>query len=193
MQRRQRLHPQRRRRQRHRFALRQRSVWSTVLVVYGWPFTWLEQRRVLTLLAPAEFTVVVPDLRGISDPDKPDDDYDKQNFARIFTARPALGLVTCGGRRYWHRDDGHAGLCHRLRDEVDPPPQRGHACRLRARADHGRHPWRLLALRLPHAGRRVSDTHPRTGSRLSGRHVEHHVERWFERRRPGRPPEHLYG
>ena len=51
-----------------------------VLLLHGWPFTWLEWRRLMPLLAK-NYTVVAPDLRGMGDSDKPASGYAKSNVA----------------------------------------------------------------------------------------------------------------
>ena len=54
---------------------------DAVMLVHGWPYTWLEWRRVMPLLAGAGYHVIVPDLRGSGDSAKPDDGYSKSNVA----------------------------------------------------------------------------------------------------------------
>lgn len=53
----------------------------TVLLVHGWPFSWLEWRDTLPLLAAAGFSAVAPDLRGIGDSAKPEDGHHKRDTA----------------------------------------------------------------------------------------------------------------
>lgn len=52
-----------------------------VVLLHGWPYTWLEWRRVMPLLAEAGYHVIVPDLRGTGDSARPDDGYTKSNVA----------------------------------------------------------------------------------------------------------------
>lgn len=52
-----------------------------VVLLHGWPFTWLAWRALMPQLADAGFTVLAPDLRGIGDSGKPDSGYTKQNVA----------------------------------------------------------------------------------------------------------------
>jgi pimeloyl-ACP methyl ester carboxylesterase len=51
-----------------------------VVLLHGWLQTWREWRRVLPALA-ARFTVIVPDLRGFGDSDKPLAGYDARTVA----------------------------------------------------------------------------------------------------------------
>ena len=51
-----------------------------VVLLHGWPQTWLEWRRVIPALAD-KYTVVAPDLRGFGDSDKPSGGYDKRTVA----------------------------------------------------------------------------------------------------------------
>jgi pimeloyl-ACP methyl ester carboxylesterase len=50
-----------------------------VLLLHGWPQTWYEWRRVAPLLA--DFTVVMPDLRGFGFSGKPASGYDAETIA----------------------------------------------------------------------------------------------------------------
>ncbi len=51
-----------------------------VVLLHGWPETWLEWRRIIPALAD-RYTVVAPDLRGFGDSDKPSGGYDKRTVA----------------------------------------------------------------------------------------------------------------
>ena len=68
-----------------------------VLLVHGWPFTWLEWRATMPLLAVAGHTVIAPDLRGSGDSSRPAGPYTKREEAEDL-----------------HRLIGHLGL-----DQVD--------------------------------------------------------------------------
>ena len=51
-----------------------------VVLLHGFPFTWFEWRKVMPQLA-AKYTVIVPDLRGMGDSEKSEEDYAKTNVA----------------------------------------------------------------------------------------------------------------
>lgn len=52
-----------------------------VVLLHGWPFTWLEWKPVMLLLAKAGYTAIAPDLRGMGDSEIPESGYDKINVA----------------------------------------------------------------------------------------------------------------
>ncbi|NGO14371.1 alpha/beta hydrolase [Streptomyces sp. HC44] len=52
-----------------------------VVLVHGWPFTWIEWRAVMPLLAERGFTVVAPDLRGSGDSAIPAGHWTKRDEA----------------------------------------------------------------------------------------------------------------
>ena len=51
-----------------------------VVLLHGWPQTWYEWRHVIPALA-RNYTVIVPDLRGLGDTSKPVDGYDGNTTA----------------------------------------------------------------------------------------------------------------
>ena len=51
-----------------------------VVLLHGWPQTWYEWRHVMPALA-RNYTVIVPDLRGLGDSSKPVDGYDGNTTA----------------------------------------------------------------------------------------------------------------
>jgi pimeloyl-ACP methyl ester carboxylesterase len=51
-----------------------------VVLLHGWPQTWYEWRHVMPALA-GNYTVIVPDLRGLGDTSKPVDGYDGNTTA----------------------------------------------------------------------------------------------------------------
>jgi pimeloyl-ACP methyl ester carboxylesterase len=51
-----------------------------VVLLHGWSLTWFEWRRVMPALAE-HYTVIVPDLRGLGDSDKPATGYDTRTAA----------------------------------------------------------------------------------------------------------------
>ncbi|MFE7774595.1 alpha/beta fold hydrolase [Streptomyces sp. NPDC057445] len=52
-----------------------------VVLVHGWPFTWIEWRAAMPPLAEAGFTVIAPDLRGSGDSGKPASRWTKREEA----------------------------------------------------------------------------------------------------------------
>ena len=64
-----------------------------VVLLHGWPFTWLEWKKVMVLLAKAGYTAIAPDLRGMGDSEITDSGYDKANVAEdIYQLVKHLGL-----------------------------------------------------------------------------------------------------
>src|SRR5678816_2117331 len=51
-----------------------------VVLLHGWPETWYEWRHVMPALAK-NYTVIVPDLRGLGDSSKPVSGYDVKTSA----------------------------------------------------------------------------------------------------------------
>jgi pimeloyl-ACP methyl ester carboxylesterase len=51
-----------------------------IVLRYGWPQTWYEWRHVMPVLAK-NYTVIVPDLRGLGDSSKPLTGYDGKTTA----------------------------------------------------------------------------------------------------------------
>jgi haloacetate dehalogenase len=81
-----------------------------VLLLHGYPQSGIMWRKVVHQLA-RRFTVVVPDLRGYGDSDKPRDGYDKKTMARDMHE----AMVALGHERYavvGH--DRGARVAHRL-------------------------------------------------------------------------------
>ncbi|MEV6957454.1 alpha/beta hydrolase [Streptomyces sp. NPDC051183] len=52
-----------------------------VVLLHGWPFSWIEWRAVIPLLAGHGFTVIAPDLRGSGDSSVPDGHWTKRDEA----------------------------------------------------------------------------------------------------------------
>ena len=62
-----------------------------MVLLHGWPKTWYEWRRLIPPLAE-HFTVIVPDLRGMGDTEKPAAGYDMRTVATdIYELVRALG------------------------------------------------------------------------------------------------------
>jgi pimeloyl-ACP methyl ester carboxylesterase len=53
----------------------------TVLLLHGWPYTWVVWGDLMPLLAEAGFTVIAPDLRGLGESAPAEAGYDKANVA----------------------------------------------------------------------------------------------------------------
>ncbi|MBI3250076.1 MAG: alpha/beta hydrolase [Deltaproteobacteria bacterium] len=51
-----------------------------LVLLHGWPQSWYEWRKIIPALAE-RFTVIVPDLRGLGDSDRPMTGYDKRTLA----------------------------------------------------------------------------------------------------------------
>ncbi len=54
---------------------------DAIVLLHGWPQTWFEWREVMPILAKNNFTVIVPDLRGLGDTSKPATGYDGNTTA----------------------------------------------------------------------------------------------------------------
>lgn len=52
-----------------------------VVLLHGWPFTWIEWQKVMVLLAKSGYTAIAPDLRGMGDSEISEGGYDKVNVA----------------------------------------------------------------------------------------------------------------
>jgi haloacetate dehalogenase len=51
-----------------------------LVLLHGWPQSWYEWRHIIPALAE-QYTVIVPDLRGLGDSEKPMSGYDKRTMA----------------------------------------------------------------------------------------------------------------
>jgi pimeloyl-ACP methyl ester carboxylesterase len=52
-----------------------------ILLLHGWPETWYEWRHIIPTLIANNYTVIVPDMRGLGDSEKPQTGYDKKTIA----------------------------------------------------------------------------------------------------------------
>lgn len=52
-----------------------------VVLLHGWPYTWMVWQKMMPILADAGYTVIAPDLRGTGDSDIPAEGYSKVNVA----------------------------------------------------------------------------------------------------------------
>src|SRR5918996_3787756 len=65
---------------------------APVVLLHGWPQTWYEWHKVMPALAK-NYTVIVPDLRGLGDSSKPASGYDGNTTAEdIYQLLSQLGL-----------------------------------------------------------------------------------------------------
>jgi pimeloyl-ACP methyl ester carboxylesterase len=65
-----------------------------IVLLHGWPETWYEWRHVMPALAK-NYTVVVPELRGLGDSSKPLTGYDGKTLAEdIYQLVTQLGFKT---------------------------------------------------------------------------------------------------
>jgi pimeloyl-ACP methyl ester carboxylesterase len=66
----------------------------TIVLLHGFPQTWLEWRRVIPPLVKAGYRVVAPDYRGAGHSSRPLTDYDKRTMARDIQrlVRETLGI-----------------------------------------------------------------------------------------------------
>jgi len=54
-----------------------------IMLIHGWPFTWLEWKKVMPVLASLGYTVITPDLVGCGKSDIPLKKYTKYDIAKI--------------------------------------------------------------------------------------------------------------
>jgi len=65
---------------------------NPIVLIHGWPQTWYEWRHVMPALAK-NYTVIVPDLRGLGDSSKPHTGYDGKTTAEdIYQLVSQLGF-----------------------------------------------------------------------------------------------------
>jgi pimeloyl-ACP methyl ester carboxylesterase len=68
---------------------------EAIVLLHGWPQTWYEWRDVMPILAKNNFTVIVPDLRGLGDSSRPATGYDGNTTASdIYQLVSGLGFDT---------------------------------------------------------------------------------------------------
>ncbi len=67
-----------------------------LVLLHGWPQSWFEWRKIIPALAQ-HYQVIVPDLRGLGDSEKPLTGYDKRTLARdVRELLSQLGLERVG-------------------------------------------------------------------------------------------------
>jgi pimeloyl-ACP methyl ester carboxylesterase len=92
-----------------------------VLLLHGWPHTWLLWRHVMRGLAPAH-RLIAPDLRGLGATDKPDGGYDLHTLAAgaaglldaLGVERAAVVGIDLGGSVAWMTAMRHPARVERL-------------------------------------------------------------------------------
>ena len=68
---------------------------DAIVLLHGWPQTWYEWRGLMPILAKNNFTVIVPDLRGLGDTSKPAGGYNGNTTASdIYQLVSGLGFNT---------------------------------------------------------------------------------------------------
>ncbi|HEY9630090.1 MAG TPA: alpha/beta hydrolase [Coleofasciculaceae cyanobacterium] len=126
-----------------------------VILLHGFPEFWYSWRHQIPVLAQ-HFKVVVPDLRGYNDSDKPDSGYDLDTLSRdIRGLMENLGYLKAhvvghdwGGAIAWHLAQKFPDALDRLAMLNAPPPQR-FVQELASNLDQLRRSWYVLAFQVP--------------------------------------------
>jgi epoxide hydrolase 4 len=126
-----------------------------VLLLHGFPEFWYSWRHQIPALAK-HFKVVVPDLRGYNDSDKPSTGYDLDTVtADIQGLIQRLGYTKAhivghdwGGTIAWHFANRFPTLLDRLAILNGPHPQQFRQ-EMFSNLDQFRRSWYLLALQIP--------------------------------------------
>lgn len=126
-----------------------------VLLLHGFPEFWYSWRHQIPSLA-RYFKVVVPDLRGYNDSDKPESGYDLDTLSNdIVGLIQSLGYVKAhivghdwGGAIAWHLAQKFPNCLDQLAILNAPHPQRW-LQDIGANLDRLRHNWYLFAFQVP--------------------------------------------
>ncbi|WP_445244388.1 alpha/beta fold hydrolase, partial [Microcoleus sp. OTE_8_concoct_300] len=126
-----------------------------VLLLHGFPEFWYSWRHQIPALA-RHFKVVVPDLRGYNDSDKPASGYDLDTLsADIRGLIASLGYTKahivghdCGGAIAWHIAQKFPETLNRLAILNAPHPQR-FLQEMASNLDQIRRSWHILAFQVP--------------------------------------------
>ena len=126
-----------------------------VLLLHGFPEFWYSWRHQIPALA-RHFKVVVPDLRGYNDSDKPASGYDLDTLsADIRGLIASLGYTKahivghdCGGAIAWHIAQKFPETLNRLAILNAPHPQR-FLQEMASNLDQMRRSWHILAFQVP--------------------------------------------
>ena len=126
-----------------------------VILLHGFPEFWYSWRHQIPVLSQ-HFKVVVPDLRGYNDSDKPESGYDLDTrSADIKGLMESLGYLKAhvvghdwGGAIAWHLAQRFPEALDRLAMLNAPPPQR-FVQELVGNLDQLRRSWYVLAFQIP--------------------------------------------
>ncbi|MGP1382881.1 MAG: alpha/beta fold hydrolase [Thainema sp.] len=126
-----------------------------VVLLHGFLEFWYSWRHQLPALSP-HFKVVIPDLRGYNDSDKPSDGYDLDTLSQdIRGLIEALGYQKAhivghdwGGAIAWHLAQQFPAVIDRLAILGAPHPHRFRQ-ELISNLDQLRRSWYLLAMQMP--------------------------------------------
>jgi epoxide hydrolase 4 len=126
-----------------------------VILLHGFPEFWYSWRHQIPALA-RHFKVIVPDLRGYNDSDKPESGYDLDTLSadigglieRLGYKRAHLVGHDWGGTIAWHFAQKFPNLLDRLAILNAPHPQQ-FMQELVSNLDQLRRSWYLLALQVP--------------------------------------------
>lgn len=126
-----------------------------VILLHGFPEFWYSWRYQIPALAK-HFKVVVPDLRGYNDSDKPESGYDLDTLsADIQGLITSLGYLKAhvvghdwGGAIAWHLAQKFPALLDRLAVLNAPPPHR-FVQELASNLDQLRRSWYVLTFQIP--------------------------------------------
>ncbi|MGF1513966.1 MAG: alpha/beta fold hydrolase [Elainellaceae cyanobacterium] len=126
-----------------------------VVLLHGFPEFWYSWRHQIPALA-RHFRVVVPDLRGYNDSDKPKTGYDLDTLAAdIRGLVQSLGYSKAhivghdwGGAIAWHIAQQFPQMLHRLAI-LNAPPPRAFVQALTQNMDQLRRSWYVLAFQIP--------------------------------------------
>ena len=96
-----------------------------VLLLPGWPQSWIAWRKVVPLLVGAGRSVVILDPRGFGESDKPAGGYDLDTAARdLHRFLESTNLVTGGGIDIIAHDVNRSQLCPFYRHNSHSSPSR---------------------------------------------------------------------
>jgi pimeloyl-ACP methyl ester carboxylesterase len=126
-----------------------------VVLLHGFPEFWYSWRHQIPALA-RHFKVVVPDLRGYNDSDKPNSGYDLDTLsADVQGLIQSLGYLRAhvvghdwGGTIAWHLAQNFPQSLNRLAVLNAPHPQR-FLQELMSNLDQVRRSWYMLAFQIP--------------------------------------------
>jgi len=126
-----------------------------VLLLHGFPEFWYSWRYQIPALA-RHFKVVVPDLRGYNDSDKPESGYDLDTLSadirglidRLGYAKAHVVGHDWGGTIAWHLAQKFPHYLNRLAILNAPHPQR-FVQELSSNLDQFRRSWYVLAFQVP--------------------------------------------